>query len=288
MEKNEAHLRIAHSIGELLIVSLFSAVQRRILDLILRLSWGCGKNTAFILRQRNFEVVGVSECRIKANIDFLIQANVIVRDGRYYSFNKDFEKWQVRRAPQYRPEMFKALVSLNLRVPDPGSSIVPKEQAPSSELAKTESPNLLKEQVQTYPNRKSLTSEPASPKEILKKIKYKADIKAEDAKIAKMEKEIKGFTSDQAESLKKELESLRERNLRQATFAEKGDLIARLGIMIYPSEYLKSRRITCKMNIKMTTGKNDIVGVAKGVFGEPSGIRTQDHLLKREMLCRLS
>jgi hypothetical protein len=25
-----------------------------------------------------------------------------------------------------------------------------------------------------------------------------------------------------------------------------------------------------------------------GIFGEPSGTRTQDHLLKREMLCRLS
>src|ERR1017187_2488987 len=75
---SEAYLKIEHSIAELLSVCHFSEHQRRILDLILRLSWACGKKTAYIPHQRDFEVIGVPENHIKAHIDWLVAAFVIV------------------------------------------------------------------------------------------------------------------------------------------------------------------------------------------------------------------
>jgi DNA invertase Pin-like site-specific DNA recombinase len=53
-------------------VGCFTEQQRRILDLILRLSWGCDKTTAYI--QRDFEVVGVREGHVKTHLDWLCHA----------------------------------------------------------------------------------------------------------------------------------------------------------------------------------------------------------------------
>jgi len=70
-QPNSPHLRITHSIFEVLMMTDFTKRQRKIIDLILRLSWGCQKNSANIPRQRDFEVLGIAEthigrpCRIK-------------------------------------------------------------------------------------------------------------------------------------------------------------------------------------------------------------------------------
>jgi hypothetical protein len=118
IQSAEAHLRIAHSIEEQIMVSRFSENQRRILDLILRLSWGCGKITAFIPRQSDFQVTGIGESRVKDQLDWLIDARVIFREDCYYAFNKDFHQWRVSRALKYGQEKLTELVRLNLRTPD--------------------------------------------------------------------------------------------------------------------------------------------------------------------------
>ena len=110
----DAHLRVAHSIGEQLMVSHFSEQQRRILDLILRLSWGCGKKVAFIPRQRDFEVVGVREGHIKGHLDWLVDAKVINRNESHYSFNKDFDQWRVSRSLGFSQAKLTELVRRNL------------------------------------------------------------------------------------------------------------------------------------------------------------------------------
>jgi hypothetical protein len=50
------------------------------------------------------------------------------------------------------------------------------------------------------------------------------------------------------EELKKELERLVQANLDKATFAEKRDIINKLGIGVYPSEGLKTMKIRCSLN----------------------------------------
>jgi len=113
-QPTDAHLRVAHKINEQLMVSHFTERQRRILDLILRLSWGCGKKTALIPYQRAFEVVGVGEGHVKTQLDWLTEAKVIFRDDNVYSFNKDFDQWRVSRATGYTHQRLTELVSLNL------------------------------------------------------------------------------------------------------------------------------------------------------------------------------
>jgi hypothetical protein len=156
----EAHLRIAHSIEEQIMVSLFSEQELRVLFFILRLSWGCGKRSAYIPKQRDFEIIGIGEGHIKSRLDWLISSKVIFRDGCFYAFNKNFDDWRVSRARGYRPEVLTQLVSVNLSTPD-------------KEFTQNVSHNLPKREESTYAKGKSPEPEPASPKERLNKYIYK-------------------------------------------------------------------------------------------------------------------
>jgi len=113
-QPTDAHLRIAHQISEQLMVSHFTAKQRRILDLILRLSWGCGKKEAIIPRQGDFEVVGIFKSDIKGELDLLERDGIISRDGDTYQFNKDYDKWRVSRARGYSQAKVSELLTINL------------------------------------------------------------------------------------------------------------------------------------------------------------------------------
>ena len=114
-QPTDAHLRIAHSINEQVMVSDFTKRQRKILDLILRLSWGCGKKEAIIPRQKDFEIVGVYETDIKQELDWLIEARVIFTNGTSYQFNKDYDQWRVSRAKKYTQTKLSELLRLNLK-----------------------------------------------------------------------------------------------------------------------------------------------------------------------------
>jgi hypothetical protein len=61
------------------------------------------------------------------------------------------------------------------------------------------------------------------------------------------------------------------------------DLLTRLGITVYPSEDLKSRRVSCQLSIGKNMGEVEQVGVVKKVIGSAYRIRTGDLLLEREV-----
>lgn len=115
-QPTDAHLRIAHSIQEQIMVSNFTEQQRRMLDLILRLSWGCGSKVAHIPHQNTFEIVGVGKNKIKNHLVWLEKAGVIGRDGCFYWICKDYDKWRVSRALGYTPEKVAELVTFNIRI----------------------------------------------------------------------------------------------------------------------------------------------------------------------------
>ncbi|MBA7651741.1 hypothetical protein ES703_59560 [subsurface metagenome] len=160
-QPTDAHLRVAHSINEAIMTRDFTKRQRKILDLILRLSWGCGRKDAYIPHQRDFSVVGVNEGDIKSELDWLAVSKVIARGGSFYWFNKDFDQWEVSRVKPYQPEKLGDLLRLNLDRNRP-------------EFGETPSKSLVKHQVKTRQNTKLLTSDSASPKE--KKRNIKKDI----------------------------------------------------------------------------------------------------------------
>ena len=82
------HLRIPHRITEAFMMNDFTKRQRKILDLILRLSWGCGKDRAAIPRQRDFEVLGIKETHVGQELSRLVESRVIFIEGSDYYFNK--------------------------------------------------------------------------------------------------------------------------------------------------------------------------------------------------------
>jgi len=62
------------------------------------------------------------------------------------------------------------------------------------------------------------------------KAKYQQEIEEAEAEIARLRSEVKGFTQEEAKDLYQGLKRLRDRNLNEATFDVKADLVARLGI----------------------------------------------------------
>jgi hypothetical protein len=56
--------------------------------------------------------------------------------------------------------------------------------------------------------------------------------------------------------MKQALETLRDKNLDEATFADKADIVAKLGIKVYPSEDLKSMRVVAQINLPVASLKN--------------------------------
>ncbi len=99
----------------------------------------------------------------------------------------------------------------------------------------------------------------------------------------KKQKEASGFTPDGIERLRLELKNLQDRNMSEAGFEERLDFVARLGIKVYPSKDLKSRRIKCGMDIRGIQKTGEQEGFAKKVFGSAYRIRTGDLLLEREV-----
>ena len=88
------------------------------------------------------------------------------------------------------------------------------------------------------------------------------------------------FTPDGIERLRLELKNLQDRNMAEASFEERLDLVGRLGIKVYPSEDLKSRRIKCGMDIRGIQKIGEQEGFAKVVYGRPYRSRTCDTLIK--------
>ncbi|MBE0415000.1 MAG: hypothetical protein IBX36_00460 [Dehalococcoidia bacterium] len=95
--------------------------------------------------------------------------------------------------------------------------------------------------------------------------------------IAKAEAEIKGLQDQMTNKdlstieaeLREQLRILRDRNLREAAFEEKAELIAKLGLKVLPSEDLKTRKICCRLNLARVNKVREQDGFAKVTFGGP-------------------
>ena len=88
----------------------------------------------------------------------------------------------------------------------------------------------------------------------------------------------RSLSAGEAELLRHELKSLRDRNLGESTFEERADLVAKLGIKILPSEDLKSRKIFCRLNLAEVNEEREQASSAKVTFGGPKGTRTPYHV----------
>ncbi len=98
----------------------------------------------------------------------------------------------------------------------------------------------------------------------------------------------RSLSAVEAELLRQELKTLRDRNLQESTFEERADLVAKLGIKILPSEDLKLRKIFYRLNLAEANEEREQAGFAKVTFGGAGGIRTPYLLTASQTLSRLS
>lgn len=102
-------------------MSRFKREQRAILDLVIRLSWGCGQKVAYIPKQRDFCIAGVYESHVKKELRWLEKANVLWIDWENHLFavNKDYESWRVSIVDDYNDDRLEELIALNLQMSKP-------------------------------------------------------------------------------------------------------------------------------------------------------------------------
>ena len=113
----ESHLRLPNSVLEELILRDFSKRERKIIDLILRLSWACNKNFAVIPEMKYFELCGIHKQDIRKALEFLVSNNVIFwdREVNIFEINRDFDAWHVPYSRLAEKKLICELVSINLR-----------------------------------------------------------------------------------------------------------------------------------------------------------------------------
>lgn len=114
-QPTDSHLRIAHSILEAIMLRAFSKRQINVLLFVLRLSWGCNKKYAIIPRKSDFGLIGVGKTHITTELDWLVASKVICIENDCYTFNKDFDEWQVSRVMPYSPDKVTDLVTINIK-----------------------------------------------------------------------------------------------------------------------------------------------------------------------------
>lgn len=86
--------RISNELYMAIMQTDFTKRQRNILDLVIRMSYGCGKKSA-LLRPVDFELVGVYKTHVRKELDYLVQAKVLFIDGERITLNKNYDQWRV-------------------------------------------------------------------------------------------------------------------------------------------------------------------------------------------------
>ena len=86
--------RISNELYRAIMQTDFTKRQRNILDLVIRMSYGCGKKSA-LLRPVDFELVGIYKTHIRKELNYLSKAAVLIIDGDRISLNKDYDQWRI-------------------------------------------------------------------------------------------------------------------------------------------------------------------------------------------------
>lgn len=109
----EQFTRISNELYTAIMQTNFSKRQRKILDLVIRMSYGCGKKHA-TLRPLDFELVGIHKTDIRQELAHLQQAGVLFIEGDQISLNKDYERWRVGLARSFSNERWNEVLNRNL------------------------------------------------------------------------------------------------------------------------------------------------------------------------------
>lgn len=115
-QKQNGFVGIANEIWDQILRRGFTKRQNDILNLIIRLSYGCGRKVALIPMGKDFALCGVRENHVKDELNELIECRIIFRGTAKgeYLFNKNYSEWTVPVVTNWDDERFRKLIHLNL------------------------------------------------------------------------------------------------------------------------------------------------------------------------------
>lgn len=147
-QKQNGFVGIANEIWDQILRRGFTKRQNDILNLIIRLSYGCGRKVALIPLGKDFALCGVRENHVKDELNELIECRIIFRGTAKgeYLFNKNYSEWTVPVVTNWDDERFRKLIHLNLveakkdrkELPETGSFPRGEEQANIPESGSSE------------------------------------------------------------------------------------------------------------------------------------------------------
>lgn len=117
-QPTDSHLRLAVAIQDELTIRDFTKRQYKIINLVLRVSWACGKKYAVIPQYtKYFKACGIHKSDIKKEINTLIKNNVLSweQSTNVFEFNKNFDAWLIPYHPDVEKDAIRELISLNLK-----------------------------------------------------------------------------------------------------------------------------------------------------------------------------
>jgi uncharacterized phage protein (TIGR02220 family) len=117
-QPTDSHLRLAVTIQNELTLRDFTKRQYKIINLILRVSWACGKKFAVIPQYtRYFKACGLHKQDIKKELDTLTKNKVISweQSTNLFEFNKNFDEWLIPYHPESNKFVIQELINMNLK-----------------------------------------------------------------------------------------------------------------------------------------------------------------------------
>ena len=112
---SDRYIKLSNVLFEAMMQTDFTKRQRKILDLIIRMSYGCQKKYA-LLRPTDFELVGVLRTHIKQELQKLVAANVLIIDGEKIRINNDPDQWLINKAKRFSQDKYTKVLRRNLEV----------------------------------------------------------------------------------------------------------------------------------------------------------------------------
>jgi phage replication O-like protein O len=106
-------IKLSNELYEAIMTADFSKRQRKVLDLVIRMSYGCQKKYA-LLRPIDFELVGIWKVDIQKELKHLEKSKVIFRDGDRIELNKNYDQWRIGIVKSFDEDKMKALIKRNL------------------------------------------------------------------------------------------------------------------------------------------------------------------------------
>lgn len=115
-QPTDSHTRISNDLYTQILMRDFTKRQRSLLDLIIRLSYGCGKKTASIPQIKHFGVCGIRPNKVGIELINLHGLNVIDWDNftHEYWMIKDYDSWLLKPPDLEQNGLFNELLRINL------------------------------------------------------------------------------------------------------------------------------------------------------------------------------